>query len=72
MATLRARIEWDQAVVLSVARGIELDADKVMHWFTHDGIDEFDGKTARQLVDEGATARLLDMLITIRSGHRDR
>jgi len=72
MTTLRERVEWDQAVVLSVARGIESDADKVMQWFTHDGIDEFDGKTARQMVDEGATARLLDMLITIRNGHRDR
>lgn len=69
---MRARIEWDQAVVLSVARGIESDADKVMHWFTHDNIEELGGKTARQLIDEGATARLLDMLTTIRNGDRDR
>lgn len=72
MATLRARIEWDRAVVLSVAIGIEADAEKVTHWFSHEGIGEFGGKTAHQLVEEGAAARLLDMLTTIRNGDRDR
>jgi len=70
--TSHTRVEWEQAVVLSVARGIEPDADKVMAWFSGDLISELGGKTARQLVEEGATARLLDMLVTIRSGHRDR
>ncbi len=72
MTTSRTRVEWERAVVLSVARGIEPDADKVMHWFSCDVICELGGKTAQQLVEEGATARLLDMLVTIRSGHRDR
>ncbi|HEX7816878.1 hypothetical protein [Dyella sp.] len=68
--TSSARIEWDQAVVLSVARGIEPDADKVLAWFSGDPIQELGGKTARQLIDEGITAPLLDMLVMIRSGRR--
>lgn len=71
-ATSHARVEWERAVVLAVARGIEPDADKVVTWFNGDLIDELGGKTARQLVEEGATAKLLDMLVTIRNGYRDR
>ena len=70
--TSHTRIEWEQAVVLSVARGIEPDGDKVMHWFSSEAICELGGKTARQLVEEGSTALLLDMLVTIRNGYRDR
>jgi hypothetical protein len=70
--TSHTRIEWERAVVLSVARGIEPDVDKVMHWFSSEAICELGGKTARQLVEEGLTARLLDMLVTIRNGYRDR
>lgn len=69
--TQHTRVEWDRAVVLSVARGIEPDPASVVHWYISDHIDEFGGKTARQLVEEGATARLLDMLVKIRNGHRD-
>lgn len=70
--TSHTRVEWEQSVVLSVARGIEPNAEEVLHWFKHDLIRELGNKTAQQLVEEGATARLLDMLVTIRSGHRDR
>lgn len=71
LTTSRARIEWDRAVVLSVARGIEPDAGKVLAWFNGDPIHELGGKTAQQLIDEGTTAPLLDMLVMIRSGRRD-
>lgn len=43
-----------------------------MHWFSSEAICELGGKTARQLVEEGSTAQLLDMLVTIRNGYRDR
>ncbi|WP_329743367.1 hypothetical protein [Dyella sp. A6] len=65
------RAEWDRSVVLSVARTIEPDAERVMCWFTGDPINELGGRTARELVDEGVTAPLLDMLIAIRSGRRE-
>lgn len=67
-----ARAEWDRSVVLSVARTIEPDAERVMCWFTGDPIRELGGRTARELVDEGATAPVLDMLIAIRSGRREK
>lgn len=70
--TSHARFEWEQSVVLSMARGIEPDAEEVLRWFSHDVICELGNKTAQQLMQEGATARLLDMLVAIRSGHRDR
>ena len=72
ITTSHTRIEWEREVVLSVARSIEPDATKVMTWFSSDSIDELGGKTAQQLVWDGATAQLLDMLVSIRSGRRDR
>lgn len=71
MLIAAARIEWDSSVVLSVARTIDSDADRVMQWFTNEPIVEFDEKTASQLIREGATAGVLDMLVAIRSGRRD-
>lgn len=65
------RTAWDRAVVMSVARAIEPDPDRLLHWFREDPIRELGSKTARQLVEEGVTARLLDMLVAIRSGRRD-
>jgi hypothetical protein len=70
-AILRARVEWESALVLSLAREIEPDADAVMRWFTGDRIREFGDKTAAQLVEEGATSRLLGMMVAIRNGRRD-
>lgn len=64
------RVAWDEAVVMSVARTIEPDAERAMHWFRDEPIREFGGRTARQLVEEGVTARLLDMLVSIRNGQR--
>jgi hypothetical protein len=65
------RAAWDRSVVLSVARTIDSDACRAMCWFTEDPICELGDKTARQLVEEGATARVLDMLVAIRDGRRD-
>jgi hypothetical protein len=64
------QVSWDQAVVLSVARGIEPDPEKALQWFLTQPIAEFGGRTARQLVEDGATAPLLDMLVAVRRGHR--
>lgn len=66
----QSRIRWDEAVVLSVARGIEPDPDKALQWFLTQPIAELGGRTARQLVEDGATASLLDMLVAVRRGHR--
>ena len=66
------RVAWDKAVVMSVARTIEPDPGRLSHWFKEDPILELGGKTARQLVEEGGTARLLDLLASIRGGQRDR
>lgn len=71
LPTHRDREAWDRAVVLSVARCIDANADRVAAWFFGDPIREFGGRTASQLVHEGATASLLDMLVAIRSGRRD-
>lgn len=70
-ALCELRTAWDRAVVMSVARAIEPDPNRLLRWFREDPIRELDSKTARQLVEEGATARLLDMLVAIRSGRRD-
>lgn len=69
-ASPSCRISWDQAVVLSVARGIEPDPAKALQWYLTQPIAEFGGRTARQLVEDGATAPLLDMLVAVRRGHR--
>jgi hypothetical protein len=65
------RETWDRAVVLSLARCIDANADRVAAWFFDDPIHELGGRTASQLVQEGATASLLDMLVAIRNGRRD-
>lgn len=71
MAALHTRVAWERAVVLSVARSVEPDPAEAMRWFAHDPIHELGDKTAQQLVEEGSTARLLNMLVAIRSGRRD-
>lgn len=70
-ATLHARVTWERSVVLALAGRIEPDLDKLMGWFVGEGIEEFAGKTAQQMIEEGATAKLLNMLTTIQSGLRD-
>jgi hypothetical protein len=69
-AIWRARVEWESALVLSLAAEIEPDAGAALRWFNSDRIREFGDKTAAQLVEEGATSRLLAMMTAIRSGRR--
>ncbi|WP_049621177.1 hypothetical protein [Frateuria defendens] len=62
----------DRERVLAAAQAVEPDIGKAMHWFVSVPIRELGDKTARQLVDEGATAELLAMIAAIRSGRRGR
>src|SRR5579871_964913 len=67
---MHTRDSWDKAVVLSVARSIDPDPQQAMQWFLNEPIAEFDGRTASQLVLDGWTDALLDMLIAVRNGKR--
>lgn len=64
------RVMIDGAAVLAVARRIDADRARLLAWFDEEPIAELGMRTAREVVEDGDTARLIHMLWSIERGSR--